>query len=158
MKQKKRKTRVCLVASQGGHIEELWQIKELREKYSYYLVVPKTTWTEKLECKKVFIHDLNRRNVATKALSGIRMFVEQIPILLKNETDAVVTTGAAVAIPICFYAKILGKKVIYIESMARINSPSRTGKIIYKFADLFVVQWRELTKYYPDAIYGGRVY
>ena len=152
------KTKLCLVASQGGHIEELWQLKELREKYDYYLVVPKTTWTQSLKCKKIFIHDFNRKNILTKLFSGLGMMMEQAPILLKNPADIVVTTGAAVAIPICIYAKIFGKKVIYIESMARITSPSKTGKLMYKISDLFVVQWKELLEFFPKAVYGGSIY
>ena len=62
------------------------------------------------------------------------------------------------AIPICIYAKLFGKKIIYIESMARINSPSATGKLVYKFADLFIIQWEELRKFYPKAVYGGVIY
>lgn len=152
------KSKLCLVASQGGHIEELWQLKELRERYDYYLVVPKTAWTQKLECKKIFIHDLNRKNILTKIFSGLCMMVEQVPILLKNPVDFVITTGAAVAIPICIYAKIFGKKVIYIESMARITSPSNTGRLMYKIADLFIVQWKELLDFFPKAVYGGSIY
>lgn len=155
---KKKKVKLCLVASQGGHIEELWQLKMLREAYEYYLVVPKTAWTEKLEGHKVFIKDMNRKNKITKIFSLVFMFLEQFPILLKSPADVVITTGAAVAVPICIYAKMFGKKVIYIESMARINSPSATGKLIYKFADLFIIQWEELKKFYPRAIYGGAIY
>ena len=154
----KRRIRLCLVASQGGHIEELWQLKILREKYDFYLVVPKTAWTEKLKCEKVFIRDLNRKNRLTKVSSMAVMFVEQFSILLKNRADVVITTGAAVAIPICVFAKKKKKKVVYIESMARISSPSGTGKFLYKFADLFIVQWEELLKFYPNAVYGGTIY
>lgn len=154
----KKNVMLCLVASQGGHIEELWQLRVLREKYDFYLVVPKTAWTEKIGCKKVFIRDLNRKNTLAKIFSMLLMFVEQFPILIQNPADVVVTTGAAVAIPICIYAKLFRKKVIYIESMARISSPSGTGKLLYKFADLFIVQWEELLEFYPKAVYGGVIY
>ncbi|WP_191976308.1 hypothetical protein [Limosilactobacillus reuteri] len=50
------------------------------------------------------------------------------------------------------------KKVIYIESFARITTPSLTGKILYHFADLFIVQWKELLKVYPKAKYFGGIF
>ena len=28
----------------------------------------------------------------------------------------------------------------------------------YKFANLFIVQWREMLKMYPKAVYGGSIY
>ena len=50
------------------------------------------------------------------------------------------------------------RKVIYIESFAKINSPTITGRIIYKFADDFYVQWEEMKKFYPKAHYDGEIY
>jgi UDP-N-acetylglucosamine:LPS N-acetylglucosamine transferase len=72
--------------------------------------------------------------------------------------DAVVSNGSGPAIPIMIAAKLTGRKVIYIESMARIFSRSLTGALAYHFlADLFFVQWPEQKLLYPDAIYKGRV-
>lgn len=50
------------------------------------------------------------------------------------------------------------KKVIYIESFAKINSPTLTGRVMYKFADIFYVQWPEMLKVYPKAKYIGGIY
>ena len=33
-----------------------------------------------------------------------------------------------------------------------------TGKLIYLFADRFYVQWKEMLKVYPKALYYGPVY
>nr|WP_225349401.1 hypothetical protein [Limosilactobacillus reuteri] len=57
-----------------------------------------------------------------------------------------------------YFAKLMKKKVIYIESFARITTPSLTGKILYHFADLFIVQWKELLKVYPKAKYFGGIF
>jgi hypothetical protein len=54
--------------------------------------------------------------------------------------------------------EMLGKKVIYIESFARIDGPSLTGKLLYKVADATIIQWPELKRFYPNAIYGGSIY
>ena len=48
--------------------------------------------------------------------------------------------------------------VIYVESYTRIHSLSLTGKILYRFADLFVVQWKQLALQYPKAVYGGALF
>jgi hypothetical protein len=50
------------------------------------------------------------------------------------------------------------KKVIFIESFAKRNSPTKTGKQVYKFADHFIVQWEEMKEFYPNAIVGGMIY
>ena len=53
---------------------------------------------------------------------------------------------------------IFRKKIIYIESFARCNKPSLTGKIMYKFADIFIVQWEEMLEFFPKAMYGGGIF
>ena len=69
----------------------------------------------------------------------------------------IVTTGAITSGPMCCIGKILGSKIVFIETMANINTPTVTGKLVYKFADLFVVQWEEMLDVYPNAVYGGLI-
>lgn len=150
--------KICLVASSGGHIEELMQLEILRQKYNFFFMVPKTKWTSRLDGEKYFIHDMDRSNIITKILSLLWMFVEQLPVFVKERPDVIVTTGAVVALPVCIYAKVLKKKIIFIESIARVYTPSKTGKILGKLADLFLVQWKEQLKCYDNATYGGWIY
>ena len=58
----------------------------------------------------------------------------------------------------CIFAKIFKKKIIFIESFAKVNSPTLTGKLVYKFADQFYVQWEQMKEYYPNAIFKGGIY
>ena len=48
--------------------------------------------------------------------------------------------------------------VIYIESLAKVTTPTETGKLMYKYADQFYVQWEGMLEYYPNAIYKGGIY
>ena len=50
------------------------------------------------------------------------------------------------------------KKVIFIESFARVDGSSLTGKLMKKVADLYIVQWEELLQFVPNAIYGGGIF
>lgn len=60
--------------------------------------------------------------------------------------------------PMCLMGKIFGSKIIFIETFANRNSKTATGKLVYKFADLFIVQWEEMLKLYPKAKLGGSIY
>ena len=62
------------------------------------------------------------------------------------------------ALPICIIGKIFGSKVIYIETFANRNKKTATGRLIYPIADLFIVQWEDMLKLYPKAVYGGSIY
>lgn len=153
-----RKPYVCLVASSGGHIDELSQLSSVFSKFDRFYMVPKTQWTVTLNEKKHFIYDMNRKNKMTKVFSMAIMFVQQFAILLKENPDVVVTTGAAVAIPAAVFCKMFRKKLVYIESICRVKSRSKTGDFMYGRADLFIVQWRDLLSVYPKAVYGGSIY
>ena len=58
----------------------------------------------------------------------------------------------------CLIGHIFGSKIIYIETFANSKSKSKTGKIVYKFADLFIVQWESMLELYPNAVYGGWIF
>ena len=58
----------------------------------------------------------------------------------------------------CYLGKLFGKKIVYIESYARMNNKSLSGKLIYPIASLFIVQWKEMLKLYPKAKYLGGIY
>ncbi len=44
-------------------------------------------------------------------------------------------------------------KIVYVESFARVNRLSLSGRIAYLIADRFVVQWPQLKTRYPKADY-----
>lgn len=48
-------------------------------------------------------------------------------------------------------------RVIYVESFARVQTLSLSGKIVYWFADRFLVQWKDVHDRYPLSEYHGRV-
>ncbi len=78
-------------------------------------------------------------------------------ILFKENPDVIVTPGSDVPVPFCYIAKLLGKKVVYIESWSRVRKPSLSGKMVYPIADLFFIQWEDLKIRYPKAVYAGRL-
>jgi UDP-N-acetylglucosamine:LPS N-acetylglucosamine transferase len=79
-------------------------------------------------------------------------------VILVERPDVVITTGAGIVVFFCVSAKLLGAKLIFIESMARIERPTLTARMLYPFADLFFVQWPGLLKYFPKAKYMGRLF
>lgn len=150
--------KICFIASSGGHLEELEQLKEVVKKYDNYFVVTKTEATKKNKKYKYLICDFNRKNKFLLIISLIIMFYEQLKIFIKEKPDIILTTGAGLVIPTCIFAKVFRKKIIYIESYARITSPSKTGKLLYKISDKFIIQREGLKQFFPNAIYGGCIF
>lgn len=154
MKSKK----ICFISSTGGHFEQLQQLDLLREKYIYYYVLPKSDSFSKLNAKKYLVTGISRKNKFKFLFIFTLSFIRQLFIFIKERPDAVITTGAGFVVPTCLIAKFFRKKVIYIESFARMKSLNKTGALLYKYADLFIVQWENLLQICPNAVYGGWVY
>ena len=53
--------------------------------------------------------------------------------------------------------RLLGSKLIFIESRARVYTKSSTGKLVGSFCDKVVVQWPEMLKVYKNAVYWGEL-
>ena len=87
----------------------------------------------------------------------LKLFSDAGKIIEKEKPDVIITTGALLSFPFCFIGR-KKSKIIYIESFARVNNKSLTGKLIYPFADLFIVQWKSMLKYYPKAKYTGGIF
>ena len=103
------------------------------------------------------IKQINRRE-KTFVIKFVLLFIKAFKILLKEKPDVIITTGALASYPFCVVAKLMRKKVVYIESFARVYQKSLTGKLVYPFADLFIVQWESMLKQYPKARYAGKIF
>ncbi|KAI5952265.1 ALG14 [Candida jiufengensis] len=81
--------------------------------------------------------------------------------LLNHNPKILLLNGPGTCIPIAyilFFYKIFGlnnTKVIYIESLARVNKLSLSGRLIMPIADRFIVQWENLYHQYNRAEYYG---
>ena len=153
--------KVIFISSTGGHLNELLQLKPLMKEYDSYIITEKTKSNLSLKKKfnKVFYLVYGtRRNIFTFTLKFIFNTFKSFYYFIKIKPDVIVTTGTHTAVPICYIAKLFRKKVIFIETFANSSSPTKAGKLIYKFADHFIVQWEDMKKYYPDAIYGGWIF
>lgn len=152
------KKKLCFAASSGGHYEQLMMLKPLMEKYDSFVVTEKTLYKTSVKNKKMYyMMQVNRREKSVILRMIINSFTA-LRILIVERPDVVITTGVLAMIPLCLLAKFFRKKLIYIESFAKVTTPTETGKLMYKFADQFYVQWKPMLKIYPKAIYLGGIY
>ena len=100
---------------------------------------------------------MNRRQI-TFLPKFIFLFIQAFIMLKREKPDFIITTGALIAYPFCILAKILEINVLYVESFARVKKPSLTGRLLYNFSDLFIVQWENMLKLYPKSVLGGGIF
>lgn len=155
MMKKNKEKKICFICSSGGHFSEINKLKVLAEKYNSFLVVEKinnfnTSFTKKI----YFLKELNRKD-RFFFLKLMIQSIKELLIFIKEKPSCIITTGALSAYPMCVIGKLFRKKIIYIESYARVFELSVTGKKLYNKADLFIVQWPNLKQKYPKAKYLG---
>ena len=147
--------KICLVCSSGGHLAEMMELKEVYARYNHFFVSYNSADTIELaEKEKVyFLTNPHRHPILTilNFLQSFRLFTKEMP-------DIIMTTGAGVALPMCYIAKLFRKRIIFIESFCRVKKPSLFGRLIYPIANLTIVQWEPLLKYYKRAEYGGHIF
>lgn len=156
------KKKVLFISSTGGHLDELMQLKPMFEKYDYYIVTEKTKSNKNLKNKypkKVgYLVYGTKKNMLTYPFILLINSILSLCIFIKHRPKYIISTGSHTAGPMCCIAKLLGSKIIYIETFANSKTKSVAGSIVYKFADLFIVQWEDMLKVYPKATYGGWIF
>ena len=154
--------KVMFISSTGGHFNELLQLKPLFRKYDYHIVTEKDKVTEgfKEEYKEKISYLIygTRAHIFKYIFQLIINCFLSLVLFIKIRPKYIVTTGTHTAGPMCCLGKLFGSKIIYIETFANRHTKTATGKLIYKFADLFIVQWEELLEIYPKAVLGGSIY
>ncbi len=146
--------KIAIAASAGGHLTEVLQVSQAWTRHSRFFVSDARENAKALaEKERVFFVEVPRRN-PFKLLKNI---FQSLKIAFDEKPDIVISTGADVAVPFCLWAKLFGAKIVFVESLARIREPSLSGKIMYMFADLFLVQWKENLEFFPNAEFHGAV-
>lgn len=154
----KEKVKLCFAASSGGHFEQLMMLKPLMEKYDSFIITEKTRYDIKTNGQRLYyMHQVNRKEFLV-VFKLIANYFKSLKIYFKEKPDVVICTGVLAMLPMCFIAKLGKKKLIYIESFAKVTSPTKSGKLLYKYADRFYVQWESMLEIYPDAIFLGGIY
>lgn len=151
-----REVRLCYTASAGGHIYELQQLDELLRQYPGILITESESVSKHFET--VYTLGLVNRKSFRYLLRFAGSFRTIHKILKKERPTHIVSFGAMCTVPVCVIGKLMGMKIIHVESFTRIRDLSLTGKIVYPFADLFVVQWKQLVQKYPKAVFGGALF
>lgn len=143
--------KVCIVSSCGGHLTEVRCLRPAYETYEHFYVLnDKALLPSDMEGRTVFITHSERdwRLVVN--------FLEAFKIMRRERPDVILSTGAGPAVPLAIVGRFLfGARVVFIETLTRVQQPSLTGRMLYYIAHDFFYQWEGLREYFPEGRYGG---
>jgi len=147
--------KICLAASAGGHISQLLKLAESWDGYETFCVTTTQVVRDKLSRfgEVYVVGECNREH----PIRIIAVLLRCIRIVFRQRPDVVISTGAAAGCLLCFLGKMLGAKVVWIDSITNVERLSLSGRMVRYIADLFLVQWPELAGRYKSVEFVGTV-
>lgn len=146
---------MLLVASSGGHLLQLLTLR------AAWQGLP-TIWVsnDKEDARSLlagedahFLPGPYSRNIRS-LFANLRLAIR---LVLRERPATVLTTGADIAVPFAWIARLTGARVVYVESFTRIETVSLSCRLIKPVAHRIYVQWPELLEALPDARFAGAV-
>ena len=132
------------MCSPGGHLLQMRALGPAwREHDATWVTLPGADVERLLEGQDVVLaHGPTNRSFG-KLLTNL---VLAWKVVRKNRPEAILSTGAALALPFFLVGKLHGARLVYVESLTRTQSLSLTGRLVYPIADAFFVQWPKATR------------
>jgi UDP-N-acetylglucosamine:LPS N-acetylglucosamine transferase len=150
-----RKFKILLVSSRGGHLYELYCLKKWWGKYDRIWYTRKGSDVSHLLAgeKTYYGYFPESHNV----FNAVRNFWAGFWLIYKESPDLIVSCGAGVAPPVFLAGKLLKKHLLFMDSIAFVDYPSLSAKMISLFADKILVQHRGMVKKIRKAAYWGSI-
>lgn len=140
--------KVALVGGAGGHGEQLNRIRAYFDNDHVTVIgEPELTWRYPTDVRVNIerVVDYHKPSKIKSIGNTLKGAIKAFQTLAFGKFDLLVSTGPAMAVPVCAVAKVLGIKTVHIESWSRIHSVSNSTKLIIKYglADVIAYQYKD---------------
>ena len=157
--------KIAVVLGRGGHTAQTFALVDsLGNKFQYiYLIGLLDNLTpKKIRLKGKVLRVFTPRLLPqdSRLMSVIRtiltLFLSFVYLSI-SRPHVIISCGTGMTVPVFYSARTLGIPTVFIESMSRVESLSKTGRMMLGRVSLFMVQWENLAKVTPGAVYGGQL-
>lgn len=150
--------KICLAASGGGHVRQLLDLEPVWGEHDAFFLTEDTALGRSLSDKRrtrfvphVALGQAKLGKPLKMLSSSVSNLVSSARAIFAERPDVVLTTGAGAVFFGVVWARLLGAKVVVIESFARFDASSAFWKIASPLAHAKVVQSKALAGVAPDA-------
>jgi len=148
-----RKKKVLAISSGGGHWIEMMRLRPAFDGHDVVYVTVSDAYRSHVEPAPVrVVPDVTRWD----RLGMVRCAVQVLRVLIEEWPDVVISTGALPGFFGVVLGKALGRKTIWVDSIANVEELSMSGSKVGPFADLWLTQWPELARS-PGPRYAGAI-
>ena len=157
--------KIAVVLGRGGHTAQTFALVEsLGDNFEYIYIIG---LLDKLTPKKIRLKGRVLRVFTPRLLpqdSRLMSVIRTILTLLLSfiylsifRPNVIISCGTGMTVPVFYSARTLGIPTVFIESMSRVETLSKTGRMMLGRVSLFMVQWKTLAEKTPGAVYGGQL-
>ena len=147
---------VLLVCSSGGHLLQLHALERAWRPFVRSWVSFDKSDVRSLLADETLFFAYGPTNRSLKNLA--KNLVIAASVIRRTRPRVILTTGAGVAVPFAWIGRLAGARVVYVESLTRIDAPSLSCRLIRPVAARVYVQWPELVPKVRGARYVGSVF
>jgi len=152
---RQKKLKICLAASAGGHLSQLLKLEQCWDGQDVFFMTTSVSVNSMLskKGKTLMVGECNRQH----PLEVLRVFLRCLIFLCGNRPDVIISTGAAAGCMCCFIGKLLGAKVVWLDSIANTEKLSLSGRLVRPIANLILTQWEDVASKYKNVEYAGAI-
>lgn len=133
--------RVMAISSGGGHWVEMLRLRPAFEGSEVHFVTVDRAYATEVPGERFHaVRDATRWN----KFSLVVLACQVAWLLLRLRPDVVLTTGAAPGYFAVRLGKMLGRRTVWLDSIANVDELSMSGQMAGRWADLWLTQWEHL--------------
>lgn len=133
--------KILAIASGGGHWIQLCRLRSAFKGCDVTYVTTLQGYRKQVEPDAFYVvKDANRWDKKGLLIQSIQI----LKLVIKIKPHIVITTGAAPGYFAIRFAKLLGAKCVWIDSVANVEELSLSGQKAGKHVDLWLTQWPHL--------------
>ena len=140
---------VMLISSTGGHFRTLIDLKPFWQNRQHCWITQKSQSTESVLNKEKVYWAFGPTNRNLNNL--VKNLVLAWKVISQEQPKLIVTTGAGESVPFVIVGKLFGSKIIFIESITRVEELSLSAKLVLPLINRLYVRWPQLQVKYPHA-------
>lgn len=148
--------KLLLIASTGGHLAQLLELRSWWEQHDRHWVTfqkPDAVGALADESVTWAFHPTTRN-----LINAGRNLLLAMSVLRRERPDILLSTGAGVAVPFFVVARVLRIRTAYLEVYDRVELATLSGRLCYALSDAFLLQWPKQQRQYPEGLLVGSVY
>lgn len=144
--------KVLVISSGGGHWVQLLRLEPALEGHEALFATTRPSYASDVrENRFVTVPDCNRWN----KLKVLKSAFNILYLIVRENPDAILSTGAAPGYLAIRIGKALRKRTIWVDSIANAEELSLSGIKAGRYADHWITQWEHLSSSQGPAFYGN---